>query len=152
MTTSVFAYAATLPADVVLLLAQAEKGHPRGAEFGKAAPIGLFVIVALLLVVLLIGFSMNKRIRMMERRQAFAEQHGLSMFDTEALDKKMEETGFSLTAGKSVMFARTEVPVTDERFLPSSGVVTGPAAIDAARRANLDVPNAGEQSSKKQDK
>ena len=106
------------------ILAQAERTGPKGAEFGKAAPIGLFVIVILLLVVLLIGFAMNKRIRRLERRRAFADARGIDLFDTEKLDD---------TAGKRSMFARTEVPQTDERFLPASGTLTGPAAIDAER-------------------
>ncbi|WP_246815896.1 hypothetical protein [Corynebacterium sp. HMSC28B08] len=117
------------------VVAQAEKSGPMGAEFGKAAPVGLFVIVALLLVVLLLGFAMNKRIRRMERRRAFADKHGIDLFDTETLERRMKEEGFDETAGRSAMFARTEVPVTDERFEPSSGTLTGPAAIDAERHA-----------------
>ncbi|WP_273352978.1 hypothetical protein [Corynebacterium resistens] len=118
------------------IVAQAEKSGPMGAEFGKAAPVGLFVIVALLLVVLLLGFAMNKRIRRMERRRAFADKHGIDLFDAETLERRMKEEGFDETAGRSAMFARTEVPVTDERFEPSSGTLTGPDAIDAERRAS----------------
>lgn len=115
------------------IIAQAERTGPKGAEFGKAAPVGLFVIIILLLVVLLIGFAMNKRIRRLERRQAFAESRGINLFDTEKLEAAMKAEGFDETAGKRSMFARTEVPQTDERFLPSSGTLTGPAAIDAER-------------------
>ncbi|MDK8891341.1 MULTISPECIES: hypothetical protein [Corynebacterium] len=115
------------------ILAQAERTGPKGAEFGKAAPIGLFVIVILLLVVLLIGFAMNKRIRRLERRRAFADARGIDLFDTEKLEAAMKAEGFDDTAGKRSMFARTEVPQTDERFLPASGTLTGPAAIDAER-------------------
>ncbi|HIW95039.1 MAG TPA: hypothetical protein H9867_00910 [Candidatus Corynebacterium gallistercoris] len=115
-----------------LILAQAERTGPMGADFGKAAPIGLFVIVVLLLVVLLLGFGMNKRIRRLERRRAFAEARGIDLFDKETLERRMKEEGFDETKGKS-MFARTEVPQTDPRFLPSSGTLTGPAAIDAER-------------------
>ena len=120
------------------LLAQAEKSGPMGAEFGKAAPVGLFVIVALLLVVLLLGFAMNKRIRRMERRRAFADKHGINLFDTATLERRMQEEGFDETAGKSTMFARTEVPVTDERFEPSSGTLTGADAIDAEQVTSAD--------------
>lgn len=118
------------------ILAQAEKSGPMGAEFGKAAPVGLFVIVALLLVVLLLGFAMNKRIRRMERRRAFADKHGIDLFDTDTLERRMKEEGFDETAGKTTMFARTEVPVTDERFEPASGTLTGPDAIDAERESH----------------
>ena len=121
------------------LLAQAEKSGPMGAEFGKAAPVGLFVIVALLLVVLLLGFAMNKRIRRLERRRAFADKHGIDLFDTATLESRMQEEGFDETAGKSTMFARTEVPVTDDRFEPSSGTLTGAAAIDAERGTDANL-------------
>lgn len=124
------------------ILAQAERTGPKGAEFGKAAPIGLFVILILLLVVLLIGFAMNKRIRRLERRQAFAEARGISLFDTEKLEAAMKAEGFDETASKGSMFARTEVPQTDDRFLPSSGTLTGPAAIDAERARAKGVENA----------
>lgn len=127
-----------------VIVAQAERTGPMGAEFGKAAPVGLFVIVALLLVVLLIGFAMNKRIRRMERRRAFADKHGIDLFDTETLQRRMKEEGFDETAGRSTMFARTEVPQTDDRFLPSSGILTGADAIDAERAQNAHHDPSGE--------
>lgn len=104
---------------------------PMGPEFGKAAPIGLFVILALLAVVLILGVLMNKRIRRMERRRAFADQHGIDLFDTQRLEQAMREAGYAETAQGGVMFARTEVPQTDERFEPASGILTGPEALDA---------------------
>ncbi|WCZ37067.1 hypothetical protein [Corynebacterium heidelbergense] len=105
----------------------------RGPEFGKAAPVGLLVILALLVVVLFIGFAMNKRIRRLERRRAFADMHGIDLFDTQRLEAAMRAEGFSDVAPRGSMFARTEVPVTDDRFLPSSGIKTGADAIDAER-------------------
>ena len=112
---------------------------PMGPEFGKAAPIGLFVILGLLVVVLTLGFLMNKRIRRMERRRAFADARGIDLFDKEKLEAAMAAEGYDETARDGVMFARTEVPQTDDRFQPSSGIATGPAAIDAeARRAHGD--------------
>lgn len=107
---------------------------PMGPEFGKAAPVGLFVILALLLVVLLIGFLMNKRVRRLERRRAFAESRGIDLFDNERLDAAMKAEGFDETRKGNILYARTEVPVTDERFQPSSGIVTGPDAIEQERR------------------
>ena len=115
-----------------LIIAQSQINEgPMGPEFGKAAPIGLFVILALLLVVLTLGFLMNKRVRRLERRRAFADAHGIDLFDTERLDQAMAEAGYDETAKGGTMFARTEVPQTDDRFQPSSGIATGPAAIDA---------------------
>lgn len=106
-----------------------------GPEFGKAAPVGLFVILALLVVVLTLGFLMNKRIRRLERRRAFAEKHGIDLFDTERLDQAMKDAGYDETTKGGVMFARTEVPKTDDRFEPASGIATGADAIEAERRA-----------------
>lgn len=100
---------------------------PKGPEFGKAGPFGLFVIVALTLVVLLLGFNMNKRMRRLERRRAFADKWGIDLFDTEKLEAKMKEEGFDETVGKDkVMYARTEVSEINERFIPSSGTLRGP--------------------------
>ncbi len=120
---------------------------PKGEEFGKASPLGLLIILALLLVILTIGFGMNKRIRRMERRRAFADQHGIDLFDTEKLEAKMREEGYTDMRAKDSMYARTEVPVTDERFQPASGVLTGPEAIEAERNAratggDASAPNA----------
>lgn len=121
-----------------MILAQAEKTGPKGEEFGKASPVGLFIILGLLFVVLVIGFGMNRRIRRMERRQAFAEENGIDLFDTEKLEKAMAEKGFDDNPTKGAMFARTEVPQTDDRFQPSSGIVTGANAIDADKKSRLD--------------
>src|SRR5699024_115783 len=109
---------------------------PRGEEFGKASPVGLFVILGLLFVVIVIGFGMNRRLRRLERRRAFAEQHGIDVFDEERINKAMEESGYEEYAKGGAMFARTEVPQTDARFEPASGIgtqLTEPDAIDAER-------------------
>lgn len=107
---------------------------PMGPEFGKAAPIGLFVILGLLVVVLTLGFLMNKRIRRMERRRAFADARGIDLFDKEKLEAAMAAEGYDETARDGVMFARTEVPKTSDRFEPVSGITTGAAAIDAEKQ------------------
>lgn len=112
------------------IIAQAERTGPKGEEFGKASPIGLFVILGLLFVVIVLGFLMNKRLRRMERRRAFAEERGIDVFDTEKLEAAMRAEGFADYVGKDTMYARTEVPQTDARFQPSSGIVTGADAID----------------------
>ena len=66
----------------VLLVAQQGAG-PVGSEFGKASPIGWFVIVALLAAVLFLGWAFR----------LFAETHGIDPFDAEKLDAAMAEAG-----------------------------------------------------------
>ena len=72
----------------VTLLAQNPVG-PMGADFGKASPIGLLVIVLLLVVILLIGVDLTRRMKRMRRRRAFAEEHRMDPFDVEAIDRAM---------------------------------------------------------------
>ena len=68
---------------------------PMGADFGKASPIGLLVIVLLLVTVLLIGVDLTRRMKRMRRRRDFAEAHGMDPFDHEAIDRAIaaETTG-----------------------------------------------------------
>lgn len=75
----------------VVVLAQ--QTGPVGSEFGKASPIGWLVIVALMAVVLYIGWAFHRRYMRLNRRRIFAEEHGLDPFDTEAVDKAMAEAG-----------------------------------------------------------
>lgn len=72
----------------VTLLAQNPVG-PMGADFGKASPIGLLMIVLLLVIVLILGFDLSRRMKRMRRRRAFAEEHGMDPFDVEAIDRAM---------------------------------------------------------------
>ncbi|KKO81762.1 hypothetical protein WU86_07565 [Corynebacterium xerosis] len=74
----------------VTLLAQNPVG-PMGADFGKASPIGLLVIVLLLVVILLIGVDLTRRMKRMRRRRAFAEGHGMDPFDIEGIDRAMAD-------------------------------------------------------------
>ncbi|MDO4910625.1 MAG: hypothetical protein Q3972_02645 [Corynebacterium sp.] len=74
-----------------LVLAALE--DPSGPDFGKASPIGLFISVVLLLVVLFLGYCLSRRTKRMARRRAFAEEHGIDFFDTEKLDAAMKEAG-----------------------------------------------------------
>ena len=78
----------------VTLLAQNPVG-PMGADFGKASPIGLLVIVLLLVVILLIGVDLTRRMKRMRRRRAFAEEHGMDPFDIEGIDRAMAGHGSS---------------------------------------------------------
>lgn len=75
------------------LLAQPEKAGPMGAEFGKASPIGLLVLVLLMAMVLYLGYAFHRRFSRYNRRRIFAEQHGLDVFDEEAIDRAMESAG-----------------------------------------------------------
>ncbi|MEJ6547945.1 hypothetical protein PQI66_00115 [Corynebacterium sp. USCH3] len=87
----------------VSLVAQ-EQVHrgPQGPEFGKAAPVGLFVIIGLLVVILALGYFFNRRMRTMHQRRDFAEAHGLDPFDIDTIDRRMAQadaTGEDGTGG-----------------------------------------------------
>lgn len=72
----------------VLAQEQVNEG-PQGPEFGKASPVGLLVIVALLVAILVIGYLFNRRMKAMTRRRQFAEKHGIDPFDLEEIDRRM---------------------------------------------------------------
>ncbi|MEZ2122382.1 MULTISPECIES: hypothetical protein [unclassified Corynebacterium] len=78
-----------------VILAQAERSGPLGPEFGKASPVGLFVLVLLGAIVLYIGWALSRRVRQMARRREFAEAHGIDPFDQEAINVEMEKAGLS---------------------------------------------------------
>jgi hypothetical protein len=79
-------------ASTVTVLAQEQVNDgPQGPEFGKAAPVGLLVIVALLVAILVVGWFFNRRMKKMKRRQTFAELHGLDPFDIDTIDRRMAE-------------------------------------------------------------
>lgn len=76
----------------LLILAQQGPG-PVGSEFGKASPVGWLVLVALLVVVLYLGYAFHRRYSRMNRRRMFAEAHGIDVFDEQAVDQAMAEAG-----------------------------------------------------------
>ncbi|AKK05443.1 hypothetical protein CMUST_05535 [Corynebacterium mustelae] len=76
----------------VVFLAQQGPG-PVGSEFGKASPVGWFVLIALVVAVLFIGWAFHRRYSRMNRRRMFAEAHGIDPFDQEKLDAAMAEAG-----------------------------------------------------------
>lgn len=80
---------------IVTVLAQADPGVPSGSEFGKASPVGLFVTVALLVAVIYLGYALTRRMRRMNRRRTFADEHGLDVFDEKAVDEAMREAGLA---------------------------------------------------------
>lgn len=77
-----------LAARTTIFLAQNPTG-PRGADFGKASPVGLLIIVVLLIVILSLGWDLSRRAKRMAARRKFAEAHGMDPFDSEAVDKAM---------------------------------------------------------------
>lgn len=79
------------------VLAQQEKGGPLGPEFGKASPIGLLIILVLLVVVIALGISANRRVRRVQQRRMVAEQEGIDPFDVETLDRRIKERGLDKT-------------------------------------------------------
>ncbi|WP_047260586.1 hypothetical protein [Corynebacterium uterequi] len=66
---------------------------PLGAEFGKASPIGLFVLVVLAVAVICLGWAFHRRHSRFRRRRLFAEARGIDPFDKEAVDAAMAEAG-----------------------------------------------------------
>lgn len=57
-----------------------------GADFGKASPIGLLIIVILLVIILILGRDLSRRTKRVAERRRIAEEHGLDPFDTERID------------------------------------------------------------------
>lgn len=76
-----------------LLIFAQQQSTPLGPEFGKASPIGLLIIVALLVVVIYLGWAFARRQRRLARRQAFAEARGINVFDEKAVDEAMAAEG-----------------------------------------------------------
>lgn len=66
---------------------------PVGPEFGKAAPIGLLIVVALAVVVIAIGWAFHRRFSRFNRRRLFAEANEIDVFDEKAIDEAMAAQG-----------------------------------------------------------
>ena len=81
---------------LVELLAQSPSTGPMGEEFGKASPVGVFVVLAMAVVVLFLGWRLSLRVRRLNQRRAFAEEHDIDLFDKEALDAAMREAGINV--------------------------------------------------------
>lgn len=77
---------------MLLYLAQ-EITTPMGPDFGKASPLGMFVIVVLLAIVVYLGYCLSRRVKTQARRRAFAEANGLDPFDLPAIDAAMKAAG-----------------------------------------------------------
>lgn len=116
-------------ASTVTVLAQEQVNDgPQGPEFGKAAPVGLLVIVALLVAILVVGWFFNRRMKKMKRRQTFAELHGLDPFDIDTIDRRMAEeetlSGGSVHASDATLDAALDSAVGDSNRLYGPDAVT----------------------------
>lgn len=87
---------------VTVLAQQVNNDAPVGPEFGKAAPIGMLIVVVLAVVILTVGWNFHRRYSRFNRRRLFAEQRGLDVFDEEAIDRAMEAEGLKDQRKKSV--------------------------------------------------
>lgn len=74
--------------EIVDFLAQNPVG-PRGADFGKASPIGLLVLVLLLLAILIAGWDLARRLKRMRVRREFAEANDMDPFAIQEIDAAM---------------------------------------------------------------
>ncbi|MGO1463741.1 MAG: hypothetical protein ACTH2K_08050 [Candidatus Corynebacterium faecigallinarum] len=130
----------------VSVLAQ-EQVHdgPQGPEFGKAAPVGLLVIVGLLVAILAIGVFFNRRMKKMKQRQLFAELHGLDPFDIDAIDRRMAQegavSGRSVAATDATLDASLDASVGDENRLYGPDALSATLAEQQAADGNEDVDN-----------
>jgi len=101
------------------VLAQAEKTGPQGPDFGKASPVGLLVIVALLVVILAIGVLFNRRMKNMTRRREYAEKHGMDPFDIDGIDAAMAaDQGLSSSEVGEQAWPLSEPPELAEQYGP----------------------------------
>ena len=85
-------------APVVSTLAQMSDNEQRALEQGQASPVGLLILAAMMVVIFFLGWRLSSRIRRLNRRRAFAEEHGIDLFDTERLDAAMREAGIDVPA------------------------------------------------------
>lgn len=76
----------------VTYLAQQGPG-PEGSEFGKASPVGWLVLALLMAIILYLGWAFTRRYSRLHRRRMFAEEHGLDVFDEQAVDEAMAAAG-----------------------------------------------------------
>lgn len=104
-----------IPPEVILFAQEQVNEGPQGPEFGKAAPVGLLVIVGLLVVVLLLGYFFNRRMRKMNRRRNFAEAHGLDPFDIDTIDRRMAQEAAVTDTAPPEQESGTDSPGGDRR-------------------------------------
>ncbi|ANE03610.1 hypothetical protein [Corynebacterium crudilactis] len=101
---SVFTTAAGMYNDTTMtILAQQQQGGPLGPEFGKASPVGLLLIIAMLVAVLVLGWAFHRRWSRMNRRRIFAERNGLDPFDIEGVRIAMAEAGLNENSKKGFL-------------------------------------------------
>ena len=100
--TSFSAMQPRIDAAVGTILAQQGQGGPLGPEFGKASPVGLLILISLLVVVIILGRSVTKRIKNLNIRRTFAEEEGIDVFDSEELNRRMADKGIHTVEAKSI--------------------------------------------------
>ena len=111
---------------------------PQGPEFGKAAPVGLLVVVALLVAILAVGVFFNRRMKKMKQRQVFAELHGLDPFDIDTIDRRMAQertvAGPEVDAPDATLDAALDSAVGDENRLYGADAVSETVAKQKAEK------------------
>ncbi|EPD70896.1 hypothetical protein ACX3U9_08680 [Corynebacterium pyruviciproducens] len=80
----------------VAVVAQSGGPSPENADSSQASPIGLLVVAVMMLAILFLGWRLARRIARLNRRRAFAEEHGIDVFDEETLNKAMREAGMDI--------------------------------------------------------
>ena len=85
------------------VLAQSGGPAPENADSSQASPIGLLVVAVMMLAILFLGWRLARRIARLNRRRAFAEEHGIDVFDEETLDKAMREAGMDIPARRPLI-------------------------------------------------
>ena len=78
------------------ILAQSGGPSPAIADSSQASPIGLLVIALMMLAVLFLGWRLARRVSRMNRRRAFAEEHGIDVFDQKAINEAMRAAGMDV--------------------------------------------------------
>ncbi|MCT1441797.1 hypothetical protein [Corynebacterium glucuronolyticum] len=85
------------------VIAQSGGPSPENADSSQASPIGLLVVAAMMVAILFLGWRLARRIARLNRRRAFAEEHGIDVFDEETLNKAMREAGMDIPARRPLI-------------------------------------------------
>ncbi|WP_240484019.1 hypothetical protein [Corynebacterium sputi] len=107
--------------EVVDFIAQNPVG-PRGADFGKGSPIGLFMLVLLLFVVLLVGWDLSRRLKRQRIRRVYAETHGIDPFDIQKIDESIQADVANRRAGGTAAAAPSAAISVEETEAPEQPV------------------------------
>ena len=100
--------------EVVDFIAQNPVG-PRGADFGKGSPIGLFMLVLLLFVILLVGWDLARRLKRQRIRRVYAETHGIDPFDIKKIDESIQADVATRRASAGAAAAPSAATMVEEQ-------------------------------------